>query len=86
MNKGSYIPTPVITDTRQLAPLKSGQWIQLAWSEKPSRFVKWTNAHVTAFHYPSAAKRYYQYVTGVKAIEAFTAFNRHARKMSLATS
>jgi hypothetical protein len=86
MNKGSYIPTPVITDCRQLAPLKSGQWVRLAWCDKPSRLVKWTDAHVTAFHHPKASTQYVDYVTTVKAVAAFAAFNRHARKLSLANA
>ena len=53
--------TILITDTQQLVqnPPRRGQWIQLAWCDKPSRFYSVNpRGHVTAFHFPGAARKF----------------------------
>lgn len=78
-----YIKTPLITDTAQLRSLQCGQWIQLAWCDRPSRFSRMDErGNVTAFHFPGAARRFASYHTLSKAAEGFAAFNRHARRMA----
>lgn len=79
-----FIKTPVITDTKQLATLPCGQWVQLAWCDHKSRLVRYTAQHVTAFHFPRAAAAFNSYMRDGKAVAAFAAFNRHARQLSRA--
>lgn len=82
-NSGRFIKTPLITDTKQLVGLRKGQWIQLAWCDKPSRLHSVdTRGHVTAFHFPGAARRFATYERDIKAVDAFAKFNRHARELS----
>jgi len=65
MNK--FIKTPLITNVQQLKGLRCGQWIQLAWSDKKSRFhhlkeyADGTVVNVTAFHFPSAVSQFNAY-------------------------
>lgn len=74
-NKGWFIKTPVINDVMEIhqKKLKRGQWIQLAWCDKPSRLHDYNYnslgyiAHVTAFHYPGAHSRFVSYVKATKA-------------------
>ena len=50
-----FVKTPLITDTLHLQAYKRGQWIQLAWCDKPSRFYGMNErGNVTAFHFPKA--------------------------------
>lgn len=57
-----YIKTPTITDVSQLKGLQRGQWIQLAWCDKPSRFHSMNDrGNVTAFHFPGAHRRFTSY-------------------------
>lgn len=59
-NKMKYIPTLTITNTAQLhaLPLQKGQWIRLAWLDKPSRFHSASRHSVTAFHFPHAVSQF----------------------------
>lgn len=79
-----YTKTILITDTKQLIdnPPQCGQWIQFAWCDKPSRFVRTNGTHVTAFHFPTAATGFNSYHRSAKAVDAFAKFNRHARQLS----
>ena len=77
-----YVPTLTITDARQIALVQPGQWVQLAWCDKKSRVAKYSEACITAFHWPDAEKGFRHYFRSMKAAEAFAAFNRHARLMS----
>lgn len=58
-----YQKTLVITNTQQLTqnPPQCGQWIQLAWLDKPSRFHHTTGHNVTAFHFPGAVSQFNSY-------------------------
>jgi hypothetical protein len=78
--------TILVTDTKQLVarPPQCGQWIQLAWCDRPSRFHHVNGTNVTAFHFPRAASGFNSYCAGGKAVDAFAKFNRHARELSRA--
>ncbi len=85
-----YTKTLQITNCNQLEqnPPQCGQWIKLAWCDKPSRFhhiSTWDGGYnVTAFHFPGAVRQFNSYSQRAKAAAAFAAFNRHARKLSQA--
>lgn len=62
MKHNRFVPTPVITDTLHLQCYQRGQWVQLAWCDKPSRYFGINErGNVTAFHYPNAAGRFNSY-------------------------
>lgn len=46
--------------------LQRGQWVRLGPDGILSRFYKATEYHITAFHYPNAAKKFMQYSNIVK--------------------
>lgn len=60
-----YVPALVITHTSQLLQYKPqrGQWIKLAWLDKPSRYYgqNGPRGSITAFHYPNANRQFGQY-------------------------
>lgn len=58
-----YQKTILITDTKQLVqnPPQCGQWIKLAWCDKPSRFHHVTGQNVTAFHFPGGVRQFNSY-------------------------
>lgn len=57
-----FVKTPVISDVLTLAVYKKGQWIRLAWCDKPSRFHSINSrGNVVAFHYPAAARQFASY-------------------------
>ena len=60
-----FVKTPVVTDVLQLQTFQRGQWVKLAWCDKPSRFHSFkTNGRsysVVAFHYPNAAQGFASY-------------------------
>ena len=63
-----YLPTVLITSTEQLlnGSYQSGQWIQLAWCEKPSRFHSATARNVKAFHYPVGVSGFNSFCSACK--------------------
>ena len=73
-----------VTDCAQLIknPPQCGQWIQLAWCDKPSRFHHVTGTHITAFHFPGAVSSFNSYNRLSKTADAFARFNRRARELS----
>lgn len=83
-----FIKTPEITDVLQLQILQRGQWVRLAWCDKPSRFHSFkTNGRsysVTAFHYPAASRQFASYC-GAELPEVRTA-RLSARTKTLLTS
>ena len=57
-----FVKTPIISDTLALCVYQRGQWVKLAWCDKPSRFHSISaRGIVTAFHYPNAARRFASY-------------------------
>ena len=57
-----FVKTPIISDTLHLQAYQRGQWVQLAWCDKPSRYFGMNErGNVTAFHYPGAAQRFASY-------------------------
>jgi hypothetical protein len=57
-----FVKTPLITDVLHLQAYKRGQWIQLAWCDKPSRFYGMSErGNVTAFHFPKAHSGFISY-------------------------
>jgi hypothetical protein len=60
-----FVKTPVVTDVLQLQTFQRGQWVKLAWCDKPSRFHSFkTNGRsysVVAFHFPNAAQGFASY-------------------------
>ena len=56
MKHFKFVKTPLITDVLHLQAYKRGQWVQFAWSDKPSRFFGMNERGnvVTAFHFPKA--------------------------------
>jgi len=57
-----FVKTPLITDVLHLQAYKRGQWVQLAWSDKPSRYYGMSESGVvTAFHYPRAVSGFNSY-------------------------
>lgn len=59
-----FVRTPVIHDVLHLQCYQRGQWVQLAWSDRPSRY--WgtnpgASQTVIAFHYPTAHRQFCQY-------------------------
>lgn len=63
-----FVKTPVITDTLTLQTYRCGQWIKLAWCDKPSRFHSMNSrGNVIAFHYPRAHARFAAYCAPDKA-------------------
>lgn len=63
-----YQKTILITNSAQLVtnPPQCGQWIQLAWCDKPSRFHHVTGHNVTAFHFPGAVSQFNRYARSAK--------------------
>ena len=62
LRHSKFVKTPLITDVLHLQAYKRGQWIQLAWSDKPSRFYGMSaSGVVTAFHYPRAVGNFNSY-------------------------
>lgn len=54
-----FVKTPVINDVLHLSVYQKGQWIKLAWCDKPSRFHSISSrGNVIAFHYPKAAIKF----------------------------
>lgn len=47
-----YIKTPIITCTSQLVGLQRGQWVKLAWADKPSRLFNYKPEHQWLTHWP----------------------------------
>lgn len=75
-----FTKAPVISDVRQLRGLPKGQWIQLAWCDRPSRFHHMDDrGNVTAFHFPRAGGKFQSYERSTKAVAAFMAFQRACR-------
>lgn len=63
-----FVKTPLITDTLHLQAYQRGQWVQLAWCDKPSRY--WgmnARGNVIAFHYPRAFAGFCAYCAPDKA-------------------
>jgi len=57
-----FVKTPLIKDVLHLQCYMRGQWVQLAWSDKPSRFYGMSESGVvTAFHYPRAVSGFNSY-------------------------
>jgi hypothetical protein len=57
-----FVKTPVITDTLQLQAYRRGQWIKLAWADRPSRFHSMNaRGNVIAFHFPRAFAKFAAY-------------------------
>lgn len=57
-----FVKTPVIHDVLTLCVYKKGQWVRLAWCDKPSRFHSISpRGNVVAFHYPAAARQFASY-------------------------
>lgn len=62
-----FVSAPVINDVQELASLnlKRGQWIKLAWCDRPSRFdhlrkdASGRVTYVCAYHYPRASTIYW---------------------------
>ena len=54
MKHSRFVKTPLITDTLALQIYQRGQWVQLAWCQKPSRYYGSNGRSVVAFHYPRA--------------------------------
>lgn len=63
-----FVKTPVIHDTLTLAVYPRGQWVKLAWCDKPSRFHSIDGrGNAVCFHYPDAARKFASYCrAGVK--------------------
>ena len=62
MKHTRFVKTPVIADTLHLQAYQRGQWVQLAWCDRPSRFFGMNDrGNVTAFHYPRANKQFAEY-------------------------
>lgn len=67
MKHTRFVKTPIITDTLHLQVYQRGQWIRLAWCDKPSRFFGISErGTVTAFHYPRAATNFVSYARAGK--------------------
>lgn len=65
-----FVKTPVITDTLQLQAYRRGQWVKLAWCDKPSRYWGMNErGNVTAFHFPSAHSRFVQFCRAMSGRE-----------------
>lgn len=62
-----FVPTPVITDTLALQIYQRGQWIKLAWCDKPSRYFGCNGRNVTAFHFPRAVSGFNSYCAASRA-------------------
>lgn len=60
-----YVKTPLISDVLHLQTYQRGQWIRLAWCDRPSRFygirALGASFNVTAFHYPRAHGQFVSY-------------------------
>lgn len=60
-----FVKTPVISDVLHLQTYQRGQWVRLAWCDKPSRFfgirTNGGSFNVTAFHYPRAHSQFVSY-------------------------
>lgn len=60
-----FVKTPVISEVLTLQAYRRGQWIKLAWCDKPSRYygitVCGSSYNVTAFHFPGAHARFVTY-------------------------
>lgn len=56
-----FVPCPVISDTLHLQLYQRGQWVRLAWCDRPSRYYGSTGRNVTAFHFPGAGARFASY-------------------------
>jgi len=57
-----FVKTPLIKDVLHLQCYLRGQWVQLAWSDKPSRYYGMSESGVvTAFHYPRAVSGFNSY-------------------------
>lgn len=63
-NSGQFVKMPIIHNVSQIPALKlrRGQWIKLAWCDRPSRFLNVelaqdgrTVRYVGAIHFPRAA-------------------------------
>ena len=57
-----FVKTPVIHDVLTLCVYQRGQWVKLAWSDKPSRLHSISaRGNVIAFHYPNASRKFASY-------------------------
>lgn len=60
-----FVKTPLIEDVLHLQAYQRGQWVRLAWCDRPSRFYGFrstgTSYNVTAFHYPNAHGQFVSY-------------------------
>jgi len=66
-----FVKTPVITDVLHLQSYRKGQWIRLAWADKPSRFHSINpRGNVIAFHYPRAFAGFAAYCAPDKTARA----------------
>ena len=61
MKHSRFVKTPLITDTLHLQCYVRGQWVQLAWCDKPSRYYGSNGRIVTAFHYPKGVTGFNSY-------------------------
>lgn len=61
-----FVKTPVITDTLALQVYQRGQWVRLAWLDKPSRYYGCNGRNVTAFHFPRAVSAFNSFCQATK--------------------